>query len=117
MSKSKFACTFMVVLVLFFISCQKEKNEVAIGNIDCTTVTYSGTIAPLFASHCNTSGCHDAGSSDGDFTSYSKLKPYLNDGSVRSEVITKQSMPEDGPLNSEQLAQVQCWLDDGGINN
>ena len=109
------ASLMTVLTVMILASCKKDK--IAIGNVDCATITYANTIAPLFASNCNTSGCHNSGSNNGDLTTYSKLKPYVNNGTIKKEVLTNQTMPTSGPLSSEQLAQVQCWLDAGALDN
>ena len=107
---------FFVIAVLFACS-KSETAKQPVGQIDCTTVNYNSIVQPFFAAHCNDSGCHNAGSPDGDFTTYSKLRPYVNNGTIRSEVITRQSMPIGSSLNSNQLGQIQCWLDAGGLNN
>ncbi len=104
------------VFVLILFACRKEE-KVPIGDVDCSMITYSGTISQLFDSHCNTSGCHNAGSDDGDFTTYDLVKPWADNGEIAKETLDKQTMPEDGPLTSEQLGQLQCWLDDGAPNN
>ena len=115
MSKLKIASTIFFFSILLLASCKKD--PIAIGNVDCNTVTYASTIAPLLTSNCNSSGCHNAGSSKGDLTTFSKLSVYVNNGTFKKEVLTDQSMPTSGPLSSEQLGQVQCWLDSGALNN
>ncbi len=115
MSNLKMASTIFLFSILLLASCKKD--PIAIGNVDCSTVSYSSTIAPLLTSSCNTSGCHDAGSNKGDLTTYEKVSVYVNKGTFKKEVLTDQSMPTSGPLTSEQLGQVQCWLDSGAPNN
>ena len=115
MSKLKVVSTIFLFTILLLASCKKD--PIAIGNVDCNTVTYSSTIAPLLTTSCNTSGCHNAGSNKGDLTTYAKVSEYVNNGTFKKEVLTDQSMPTSGPLTSEQLGQVQCWLDSGAPNN
>lgn len=105
------------IFVLLIFACGKDTVKVPIGEVDCTTVTYSGTISQLFDSHCNTAGCHNAGSDDGDFTTYDLVKPWADNGEIAKETLDKQTMPEGGSLTSEQLGRLQCWLDAGAPNN
>ena len=115
MSKLKMASTFFLFTILLLASCKKD--PIAIGNVDCNSITYANTIAPLLTSSCNTSGCHNAGSNKGDLTTHAKVSIYVNNGTFKKEVLTNQSMPTYGSLTSEQLGQVQCWLDSGAPNN
>ena len=115
MSKLKVVSTIFLFIILLLTSCKKD--PIAIGKVDCNTVSYSATIAPLLTTSCNTSGCHNTGSNKGDLTTYSKVSEYVNNGTFKKEVLTDQSMPTSGPLTSEQLGQVQCWLDIGAPNN
>lgn len=114
--KQIFLCLTGMVL---WASCSQDQlpNTPIDSGVDCATVSYSAVIAPLFTRSCNTSGCHDAGSPDGDFTTYSRLQRYINNGTIRQEVLVAQTMPIDERLTSVELGQIQCWLDAGGPNN
>ena len=105
------------LLVMFLFSQCGKDTATPIADVDCSTVTYSGVIKSLVASKCAVSGCHGSGSHDGDFTTYAKIAPYANNGSIRQEVLVTMRMPQSGSLTSEQLGQFQCWLDSGAPNN
>lgn len=106
----------VILAVIFSNACKKEK-KISPGTVDCSTVTYSATIAPLISSNCGSSGCHGSGSSNGELISYTKIKPYANNGKLKSRVIDIQDMPQGGSLTADQLGQINCWLNAGAPNN
>lgn len=91
-------------------SCRKDNLT---PECDGSNLTYNSGIKAIIDSECATSGCHNAGSNDGDFTTYSGLQPYLNSGDFKREVLTDQSMPRNGSLSQDQLNKIQCWVDNG----
>ncbi|MCB0495815.1 MAG: hypothetical protein KDC79_06745 [Cyclobacteriaceae bacterium] len=85
---------------------------------DTTDYTFSGRIEPIFAISCATStGCHAAGSTYGQFTSYDKIKPYIDSGNIYDKVITQKAMPPAGPLPDCDLDALAKWINDGAPNN
>lgn len=112
-SKNIIAALFAATIIFF--SCQK--GDTPIGTVDCSTVTYSGTISPLINTYCGGSGCHGANGHNGSMTTYNNLKSYVDNGSFKREVLTKQTMPQGTSLSSDQLGQIKCWLDSGAPNN
>jgi hypothetical protein len=107
---------FSLLIQFLLIACQKENIPIA-ANIDCTTVTYAGTIEPLIRQSCGGSSCHGTNGRHGDMMSYAKLKPYVNNGQFKREVLDRQTMPEGSNLSSQELGQIQCWLDNGALND
>ncbi len=105
-----------LLLQVLLIACQKETIPIAT-NIDCSTITYSDTIEPLVRQSCGGSDCHGNNAPDGDMITYTKLKPYINDGTFRKEVLDNQTMPEGSNLTSQQLGEIKCWLDNGALND
>ncbi len=97
-------------------SCTKDPIAIA-ANVDCAAVSYLGTIEPMIRQSCGGSSCHGAGASNGDMMTYNKLKPYVNNGTFKGEVLNNQTMPEGGSMTSQQLGQIKCWLDSGALNN
>jgi hypothetical protein len=106
----------VVLSIIISISCKKEKKQ-TLASVDCTTITFSSTIMPIINSNCSGSGCHGSGSSNGEFTSHSTIKPYADNGKLKSRVIDIQDMPKGGSLTADQLAQINCWLNAGAPNN
>ncbi len=109
---------FVILVLSFFIiySCSKDKL-IPVGTVDCSTITYSGTIQEIISTNCNSAGCHGNNSSNGDFTTYANLKPFADNGKIQDQVIDTQEMPIGRELTSEQLGQIQCWLDAGAPDN
>ena len=113
----KLACLFLLLTSLF-LSCKKEENNNNQNQgVDCSTITYSGTIAPLVTIKCNTAGCHASGSVNGDYTSYSGIKAKFDNGSLKQRVIVEKSMPSGSSLTETQLKQFECWINAGAPNN
>jgi hypothetical protein len=116
----KYLFTSCIVLLFFILSCKKESGGGGSDGgvqINCSTVTFSGNIAPLIASRCATSGCHDASSTNGP-------GPLINHASIFASRLSIQSavnanrMPQGGPaLSAEDKARIKCWIDAGAPNN
>jgi len=117
MNKSKFLFFLFIAGLVGFASCGKDDDEGG-NNIDCDTVKFSTTIAPILSVSCTTSGCHDVASVNGDYTTYAGIESLAKDGTVEMQVITNMTMPKAGdPLSQTQLDQFQCWLDAGAPDN
>lgn len=102
-------------LSMGLIACQKSGTTEPVANIDCTTITYSGSIKPLFDSKCI--ACHGVGSGDGPITNYAQTKSLVDNGKLKLTVLTTRSMPQGSTLTADQLGAVQCWIDAGAPNN
>jgi hypothetical protein len=109
-------CLF-VSLSVIVVACKKDTEEPTPSGVDCSTVTYSGTIAGIVNSKCATAGCHAAGSANGDYTSYPGIKAKYDNGSLKKEVITDKTMPQGSSLTDTQYQQFECWINAGAPNN
>ena len=103
------------VLLITATTCNKSTTLTVSAIVDCGPITYSQTIAPIFQANCI--GCHGVGSSEGPLTTHSQVKVYVDNGKLKDEVIVSQSMPTGQSLTSEELGQLQCWLEAGAPNN
>ena len=102
--------TALSLSVIFTPSCKKTTPATC----DGSSPTYESEIKGIISANCNSSSCHGSGSSNGDLTTFSKLKTYLDNGKFKSEVLDKQSMPKGGAkLSSTQLSKITCWKDSG----
>lgn len=104
-------------IIIFALSCKKDNGGGNNVQIDCSTVTFSGNIAPLIASKCATSGCHDASSSNGPGPLINYASIFASRNSIQSSVNTNR-MPQGGPpLTDTEKARLKCWIDAGAPNN
>lgn len=93
------------------------------GTSGCTTtISYSATIAPIISTNCSTSsGCHGAGSVNGDYTVYSGLFAKVTNNSLNNRVVVVKDMATfpilSTPLSSADISKIDCWIKQGGLNN
>ncbi len=111
--RSKVALPFIATIIIFVIaSCSKSAANCGT-NVDCSTVTYAGTIQPLVDSKCNIAGCHA-----GQFSSYIGLKNAADNGSLYDQVVGSENMPAGGvSMTCEQRGQIECWINAGAPDN
>lgn len=109
----RFIIAFTIALIML-ASCRDE-----MGNLDCSSISsaYAADIKPLITSNCATAGCHNAGSPQGDFTSYAGIKAMADNGRLKDKVIHDKTMPPSGPLSLDDRKKLQCWLNSGAPNN
>ena len=96
---------------------------------DCTNISYTATIQPIFSTNCT--GCH-GGSGGLNLGSYSTLMSGGNSGTVvisgngsGSHLIQKlqgtasgSQMPKGGILFDETTINlIKTWIDEGALNN
>lgn len=118
-----------IFLLLFFglgiiISCKKKAPSATtpkddLNNVDCSTInsSYSTNVKPIIDGNCLSSGCHNSGSSNGDFTVYAGIKAKVDNGSINNRVIQQKNMPFTSSLSTEQLIKIKCWINSGAPNN
>jgi hypothetical protein len=92
------------------------------GNTCSTTVSYSLTVAPFISTNCSsTSGCHEGGSVNGDYTSYAGLSAKVTDGKLNNRVVVVKDMVtwpiQSTPIPSTDVNKIDCWIQQGGLNN
>ncbi len=103
------------VVLLFAATACKKTTTTPTSSVDCSTITYSETIKPLFDANCL--ACHGSSSSDGALSNYAETMVYVENGKLKDEVVTSKDMPIGSTFSSDQIAQVECWLDAGAPNN
>lgn len=114
MKKIKITALAFIIGIFVIASCKDDGPS----DTDCSTVKYSTTLAPLIASKCAVAGCHDSGSVNGDYTTYALMKPNLDSGKVRTEVLVDKTMPKGTvTLTDAEIENFKCWLDDGHPDN
>src|SRR6185503_20919981 len=86
------------------VSCKRSN----LNNIDCSKISsgYSENIKPIIEGNCLSSGCHNAGSVNGDFTTYEGLKAKADNGTIDSKVIKNKTMPPSKSLPIDNLKKI-----------
>ena len=108
---------FFSVFALFGCSKDDEKETLTVA-CDGSNLVYNSGISAIINSNCNASGCHNSGSSHGDFTTYSGLQGFTTNGSFNNRVINLQDMPQgSATLTQSQLNKLKCWVDNGFPEN
>jgi len=124
MRNLKHICKVLSVLALSIAinGCYYDNEEdLYLGSSTCdlTNITYSKSIAPIFAANCNS--CHSGKSPSGAILTdnYTSVKTYITriKGSInhQSGFI---AMPQNGSkLSVCDLAKVDVWITQGMLNN
>ena len=112
-----------LALSLPLVQCTKDRGKLlppAAQNIcgDTTSITYTNTVNTILLNNCTFSGCHDAGSVNGDYTIYSGIKAKVDAGSFQNRVFSLKDMPSPsspGPttLSECDLARLRNWVSAG----
>lgn len=87
-----------------------------------TTVTFADDIEPFMTTYCsNSSSCHGQGADQGDIRPelviYDDISKYIT--RIEERVLVDGNMPPSGfpTPTSEELADLQTWIDEGHPNN
>jgi len=78
---------------------------------DSTKVLYCDEMKLFFDQSCALSGCHNAGSSNGDFTTLAGIKAKIN--VVKDRAIVVKDMPPSGPLSDTKINTLSQWITEG----
>jgi hypothetical protein len=111
-----FPTLLLIIYCILFASCG-EPDEFR--DLDCTAIgsKYNADISPIIISRCATAGCHDAGSNNGDYTTYDGIKIKVKNGTFENRVLIVNDMPSNGVLSEADRKKIKCWLDNGAIND
>jgi hypothetical protein len=111
-----------IILTLGLSGCYNDNEEdLYLGSNSCDTnnVTYTTTVAPIFATYCNS--CHSGGSPSGNILtdSYNSLVTNMSRirGCINHEPGYSQ-MPQGGnKLSTCELSKIDAWIHLGMPNN
>ena len=109
----------IVFLILISVSwtCCKKKNEYK--NLECSSLdaSYANVIRPIIDANCTSSGCHNTGSSNGNYTTYEGLLVRVNNGTLSKRVLYTKDMPKNATLSLDDRKKIKCWIDAGAPKN
>jgi hypothetical protein len=78
---------------------------------------FASDIKPIITTKCAISGCHNGGQSP-NLSAYSGVKS--NTARILSEISGKSMPPSNSPagsLTQQQINQINCWVNDGALDN
>lgn len=116
----------MVALIVFGVAgCYYDKESILYPSATIcdtsTASTYSGKVAPIMSTYCNS--CHAASVADGGVVldSYTSIKTYVTNGKLLSSINHSSgvsAMPKGaGKLPDCIITQVTRWVNAGALNN
>lgn len=99
--------------------CYYDNGEELYGpQCDLTTAGFNEKILPIIQANCQNSGCHAAGSDNGQLLTYENVRLFVDDnGAFRNAVVVTRSMPQGGALSACELDLIEKWLDAGALND
>lgn len=115
----------LVGIIIFGLqSCYYDNEEYLYpqsGPCDTLNVTYSGFVAPLLSSQCNS--CHNSSSPAAGISTdnYSDLKIIIDNGRLWGSISHADGfskMPKDRPQLSDcDLLKINTWIGNGALND
>ena len=101
----------ITIIICSLFCCKKDEYK----GLDCSTtlVTYDSTIKVIIDAHCLSSGCHNAGSPNGNYTTYAGIFARVKNGTLAQRVLYTKDMPKNSSLSLEDRKKIKCWIDGG----
>jgi len=118
----------LLLIALLFAACEHDAPEVEKAEPSCvpTSISYQKDIKPIIKTSCAiNSGCHGAGSPNGNFLNYDQLNATCIDGSFNKRVLVQKTMPPVGldslgvdtlGLDSCDFLTLRRWYNNGHYN-
>lgn len=123
MKKTSLLLLFSTLLLVFSLNGCYYDNEEELypGSTTCdtTNVTYSNSVAPVFAANCNS--CHSSGSPSGNIVTDNYTSVKANISRIRGAInhqSTFSQMPQNGSkLPACTLTKIDVWINQGMQEN
>lgn len=113
---------FYLLLIVSAAGCYYDKEELLYPGsnqpVNCSTVAakFSANVQPLVVAKCATAGCHDATASGGVvLQTYSQISSRAD--RINARAVVEKTMPQTGPLSTDEINILKCWIDGGAQNN
>ena len=117
-----FSLILLLPLILFYSACSFDTLPEPEG-CDLVDATYDDGMQEIVDRYCSYPGCHNQGSSWGDFTTYEGMIGLLESGKIRERAIDNRDMPNGDAIDSLQELSVadyellRCWIENGYPRN
>jgi hypothetical protein len=108
----KYYLLYGITILMVAFGC-KKRDEYKDQNCSSVNATYQNSIKPIIDRSCTLSGCHDAGSANGNYTTYEGVLARVKNGTLSKRVLYEKDMPRDKPLSLDERKLIKCWIDNG----
>jgi hypothetical protein len=114
------SCFGILVLCFWLSNCAYENEEELFGATVCNPdpVSYNEYIKPLMLTKCAIPECHDG--KDRSIHNYLIFGIVKNRSRFIREEIDNRTMPPSDSgiqLSAQEIANINCWIEDGSLNN
>lgn len=96
-------------------SCFYDNEEYIYGSEDCGSnpTSYQTQIDPVISQNCAVSGCH----ADLQEPLLNDVNAVQNFASKINNVVQNGTMPPTGSLSDEDINLINCWINQGALDN
>lgn len=105
----------IMACLLVLTGCEYENEEALFGEPEeCTTpVLFESEIRPLIQANCAFSGCHAAGGTSPELTTFELVQARATD--IRHMTQSRQMPPPSSgrSLSQEEIDKIACWVEQG----
>jgi hypothetical protein len=77
-------------------------------------ISFSRDIQPILTNNCTLPTCHVAGTSRQDFTLFDRVQQLSEEIKRRTQT---REMPLNGSITQRQINLIECWVDEGALDN
>jgi hypothetical protein len=116
-----------LIIVITLISCKKEKASEEIKEetpvpVACDSISFTNDIMPILANYnCGANGCHSTSSAQKGIRLTNHTEVSAVNSSQLLGAIKKQNgftpMPAGGSLTPAETNKIECWINQGKLNN
>lgn len=110
MQKIFFIC---LPLLITTYSCTYDVKDPAPLTVCRSGISFEDTIKPIIEENCAIAGCHN-GSQNPDLRSFTEITSNKERIRIRT---SQRSMPLGRTLTQAQIDAIECWVEQGALNN
>jgi hypothetical protein len=116
----KIIISTILLSTVFLTGCYYDKEEQlypnSVNNTNCDALlTYNSGIKTIIDANCASSGCHKAGGTSPDLSTYALVK--ANTTKITLRAITQKNMPAPSGMSSCNITKLDNWIKAGALEN
>ncbi len=118
MKQKFFYCALSLLAVA--ASCTNKKESITPPVTDVcgsAPVSFATDVHVIFQTSCAKGGCHNASSAAGGVVleTYDQIVSKIE--RIQQRALVEKSMPPTGPLSTQQINTIECWINSGAPAN